>query len=173
MSYQNINSIMADIDVDLSAAESHGMAVGMLCVNDRTKPGYWLQELAQEAGEINEEDRLALVSLFEETRRLLASDDFSFELLLPDEDTSLNGQLQALRDWCQGFLYGIGSASPGSGWSRESQEIVKDIAEFTRLETDAQGEEAENDFMELIEYLRASVIFLRTELNRAAYSAIH
>lgn len=173
MSYQNINSIVADIDIDLSAAQSHGMAAGMLCVNDRTKPGYWLQELTQDADAIDEDDKNALVSLFEETRRLLASDDFSFELLLPGEDTALNGQLEALREWCQGFLYGIGSATSAVGWSKDSQEIVKDIAEFTKLDNDAQGEEAENDFMELTEYLRASVIFLRTELNRAAYKALH
>ena len=50
---------------------------------------------------------------------------------------------------------------------------MKDIAEFTKLDTESEDEEAENDFMELTEYLRAAVIFLRTELNSADNRTVH
>jgi uncharacterized protein len=173
MFYQDINTIIIKINADLSAAESHGMAAGMLCANDRTEPGFWLQELLQETGGVNDEDRFVLEELFEETRLMLASDEFTFELLLPDETTSLNEQLEALRQWCQGFLYGIGSTTATSNWPEDSREVVKDIAEFTKLDTDAEGEDAENDFMEITEYLRAAVIFLRTALNSGHNGTIH
>jgi uncharacterized protein YgfB (UPF0149 family) len=177
MLYQDINTIIAKNDAGLSAAESHGMAVGMLCVNKRTKPGFWLRELLQDAGESNVEDRAILENLFEETRSLLNSDEFTFELLLPDEDASLGERVDALRVWCQGFLFGLGSTSSSSGsasnWPEDIREAVKDIAEFTKLETDGEGEEAENDFMEITEYLRAAVIFLRTGLNSGYDGPIH
>ena len=173
MLYRDINAIITNIDADLSAAESHGMAAGMLCVNDRTEPGFWLRELVQDAGEFNDEDKSILQGLFEETKCLLASDEFAFELLLPDEETPLSEQVEALRQWCQGFLFGIGSTTPTSGWPEDSREVVKDIAEFTKLDTDAEGEEAENDFMEITEYLRAAVIFLRTGLNSGYNGTTH
>jgi uncharacterized protein len=175
MLYQDINSILAKVDADFSAAESHGMAAGMLCADDRTEPGFWLGELLQNADEFNDEDRAVLQGLFEETKRLLASDEFAFELLLPD--TALSEQLAALRQWCQGFLFGLGAASSTSGstanWPQDSREVVKDIAEFTKLDSDVEGEEAENDFMEITEYLRAAVIFLCAGLNSGHSGTIH
>jgi uncharacterized protein len=173
MFYQDINAIVAKTDGGSSAAESHGMAVGMLCVNAHTEIEYWLGEIQQGAVEFNTDDRAILESLFEDTRGLLASDEFTFEPLLPDEQAPFCQQAEALRDWCHGFLYGLGTASPTTGWSNEIQDVVKDIAEFTKLEAGAEDEDAENDLMELTEYLRAAVIFLQSELSSADNGAAH
>jgi uncharacterized protein YgfB (UPF0149 family) len=177
MLYQDINQIIAKIDADCSAAESHGIATGMLCVNSHTEFGFWLGELSQEASALNDADKAALQDLFEQTRSLLASDEFEFDLLLPNEDTSLNEQIEALRQWCQGFLFGLGATASASvtsaTWPQEVREAVKDIAEFTKLDTDAEGEEAENDFMEITEYLRAAVIFVQSELNAVDDRTVH
>lgn len=180
MQYQDIDTIVAKNDAKLSAAEAHGMAAGMLCANDRTELRFWLQELLKDADDINDEDRSILEELFEDTRNLLAGDEFVFELLLPDDDFPLNEQVEALRKWCQGFLFGLGTTSSTAdstdstpNWSEETREVVKDIAEITKLDTDAEDEDAENDFMEITEYLRAAVIFLRTELNSADNRTVH
>lgn len=167
MLYQDINTIIAKNDPEFSAAEAHGIAVGILCVNEATKAEFWLSELVQETGEFDFDDRSDLEDLFEETRALLVSDEFVFIPLLPDEKAHLSEQVVALRFWCQGFLYGFGSSTRSSDWSEDIKELVKDISEFTKLDSDAEGEEAENDFMEVTEYLRAAVIYLRTELNSA------
>ena len=45
MAYNACNAIILQTDSDLSAAEAHGMATGMLCVNARTDSGVWLAEL--------------------------------------------------------------------------------------------------------------------------------
>jgi uncharacterized protein len=177
MFYQDINTIITKIDATLSAAESHGMAVGMLCVNNRTEPGFWLGELFQQVGGFNIEDEALLENFFAETRSLLASDEFTFDLLLPGEDARLSEQVEALRQWCQGFLFGLGTTSSTSetaaNWSVEMREIMKDITEFTKLDTDVEGEEAENDFMEITEYLRAAVIFVQAELNAIDVRIVH
>ncbi len=167
MRYQEIDSITKKLEACLCAAETQGIATGILCGNDRTETEFWLSQLLQDqdVDEVELEDKIALEQLFENTRRSLVGDDFSYELLLPNEEVPLSKQADALRNWCQGFLFGIGSIQPTSDWSAESREIVKDIAEFTKLDANAEGEEAETDFMEITEYLRAAVMYLRTELQ--------
>ncbi|TAK62668.1 UPF0149 family protein [Methylobacter sp.] len=165
MTYQVINEIVMQDDAELSAAQVHGMATGMLCVNERAQSAEWLNELFRNAGPVADEDKTVLVHLFEETRSLLASDDFEFDLLLPDDEASLSEQVEALTYWCQGFLLGVGFTPASSGWPREVTEILRDIVEFTKLDTEAEGEEDESDFMEITEYMRSAVLLLKSELN--------
>ncbi len=166
MAYQVINSIVIQSDARLSAAEAHGMATGMLCVNDHVTSTQGLTELLRNALPITEEQQEVLVRLFEETRRLLNSDEFEFDLFLPDEDSPLNEQIEALRNWCIGFLAGVGFANPKSNWPGDVNEILKDIVEFTKLETeDVAGEDDENGLMEVTEFLRSAVLLLRDELS--------
>jgi uncharacterized protein len=173
MIYQDINAIFAKTNGDFSAAESHGIATGILCVNAHTEPEYWLQELEQDSGDFTADDLAILESLFEETRNTLVSDEFTFQPLLPNESAPIDEQVEALRNWCQGFLYGIGFASPTADWPKEIHEVVKDITEFTKLDPGKEDEDAESDMMELTEYLRAAVIFLHTELNSTDKRNVH
>ncbi len=165
MTYQVINEIVVQSDAELSAAQAHGMATGMLCANEQAQSAEWLTELFLHATPVTEEDKAVLVHLFEETRSLLASDDFEFDLLLPDDDVLLSEQVEALTEWCRGFLLGVGFTHAASDLSREATEILKDIAEFTKLDTEAEGEEDEGDFMEITEYMRSAVLLLKSELN--------
>lgn len=177
MEYQEVDAIMVRNDLGLSAAEAHGMATGMLCINDRTESTFWLGEILQNAGELNADESIFLKDLFEEIKNTLSSDEFAFELLLPDDDFPINEKVEALRQWCQGFLYGLGTSSSSSNstakWPQDVREAVRDITEFTKLDTNAEGEDAENDFTEITEYLKAVVIFLRTELNSADNRTVH
>ncbi|MBL6986245.1 MAG: UPF0149 family protein [Methylobacter sp.] len=166
MTYIVINTIVIRCDAQLSAAEAHGMATGMLCANEQAQSTEWLNELFRHATPATDQDRATLVHLFEETRDLLASDEFEFDLLLPDDDNLLGEQVEALTYWCQGFLLGVGFTHTASDLSKEVTEILKDIAEFTKLDTEAEGEEDEGDFMEITEYMRSAVLLLRSELNK-------
>jgi yecA family protein len=167
MTYPIINEIVIQSDPELSAAQAHGVATGMLCVNEQAQSTEWLTELFRNDEPVSDEDKSALVHLFEETRSLLSSEDFEFDLFLPDdEDASLSERVEALTYWCQGFLLGVGVARAASDWPREVTEILKDIVEFTKLDTEAEGEEDENDFTEIIEYIRSAVLLLRSELNK-------
>ena len=173
MAYPIVNAILIQIDADLSASEAHGMATGMLCVNAGTTVEYWLSELLHDGNVLTDADKPILVRLFDETRRLLASNEFEFDLFLPDDDMPLSSRVIALTRWCQGFLYGIGAAvRAASGVSEEAREILKDISEFTKLDTDAEGEEDENAFIEITEYLRPAVLLLRDELGNPAEGSV-
>ena len=165
MAYNACNAIIVQCDAELSAAEAHGMATGMLCANEQADSTAWLTELLQNDRPVPDKDKNLLVRLFEETRRLLASDEFEFDLLLPEEDASLSEQVEALRNWCRGFLFGVGSGAATANWSKEVREIFKDITEFTKLDVNAEGEEDERALVEITEYLRSAVILLRDELG--------
>lgn len=164
MAYPIINAILVKNEVDVCAAEAHGLATGMLCVNEHTDSSYWLDELLPDDNAIADEQKKLLIRLYEETKRLLTGDQFEFDLFLPDDDAPFIEKITALRSWCQGFLFGVGHRSK-SGFSKDANEIIKDIAEFTKLDTDTDDdEENEVAFMELTEYLRTAVLLLRAEL---------
>ncbi len=173
MVYPIVNKLITECNSDLSAAEAHGMAAGMLCVNAETLSSYWLAELLDDAKPVSDEGRQLLARLFEETRRLLASDEFAFALFLPDDDTLLSGRVSALKSWCQGFLYGVGTAHLTADYSSDVREILKDISEFTRLDNMAEGEEDENAFVEITEYLKSVVLLLRDDLTTHNPGKIH
>jgi uncharacterized protein len=165
MAYDACNSILIQVDDELTAAEAHGMAAGMLCVNEQANCSFWLAELSLNQDSLMDEDKELLTRLFDETKRLLVSDEFEFELFLPDDDSSLIERVEALRNWCRGYLFGIGLDKKASDWSKDVREILRDISEFTKIDDSSEGEEDENSFTEITEYLRSAVLLLRMELG--------
>ena len=107
-------------------------------------------------------DRL-FASVFAET----ASSNEGFSLFLP-EDLVVDAQrLVAVRDWCQGFLYGIGLGGDAviKQASPQMRDLLRDITEITRLATDDVDNSSENQsaLIEIEEYLRVGVLLLREE----------
>lgn len=166
MSYAIIDAILVQYDGELSAAEAHGMASGLLAVNSKFSNETWLHELLQNTPPVSSEHKVELLGLFDDIQDVLVDDEFEFDLFLPDDkESDLLERVDALRQWCKGFLFGVGFANTKTNFSPQIQEILKDVSEITKLDTDIEleDEEAENDFMELTEYLRAAVLALRDE----------
>lgn len=173
MHYQVINSIAAKIDPELSAAEIHGIASGMVCVNNRTEFKSWMKEIAQDYAALDPNDKAALEELFIQTSAVLNNQEFDFDLLLPDDNCPLPERLEALRQWCRGYLFGIGTGAFNSVWPEDMREVIKDISELTKLDSDAEGEDAESDFMEIAEYVKTGVVFINAELNSLPSATLH
>lgn len=93
-----------------------------------------------------------------------------FHLLLPDESEDVELQVQALGDWCQGFLVGL-SAGGIQDFTRQPEdvaEILKDFSEIARAGTcyDLDGsEEDEGSYQQLVEYVRVGVLLINEELH--------
>lgn len=186
MVYQTIDRILKEEGTDISAAEAHGIATGMLCVDATTTADNWLSELFAEAVPADEKAAV-LTRLFEQTAELLMNEDYSFDLLLPGDDDNMGERVEALRSWCQGFLFGIGYADAvdegravrrsAADWPGETGEILKDIVEFTKMDSieDGLSEEEEDAaaFVEINEYLRVAVFTIRNEFNKNADTTYH
>jgi uncharacterized protein YgfB (UPF0149 family) len=88
---------------------------------------------------------------------------------LPEDDAAVEERVEALGQWCQGFLLGISAGGlkdldklPG-----DSGEILRDMVEIARVgsyELEG-GDEDEESFQQLLEYVRTGVLLLNEEVN--------
>ena len=172
MAYQTISKIFQKNETDLTASEAHGLATGLLCIENNIEAASWLAELFENDIVLIDEDKTILMALFEQTRKLLSDEDesFRYDLFLPSDDVSLTEQLEAVSAWCEGFLFGIGFSKSSSEWPGETGEIVKDIVEFTKMDTavdqdldEDESNEHEAALIEVQEYLRAAVMMIRDQ----------
>jgi uncharacterized protein len=99
--------------------------------------------------------------------------EMTFEPLLPGEERPLAERVQALAEWCQGFLSGLGQGGIDpqamEGADAESiAEIFTDFAEISRaaLDVEEPADPNEPDFAlaEVKEYVRVSVQIVFEEL---------
>jgi uncharacterized protein YgfB (UPF0149 family) len=165
--YADIQRVLTDERALADAAEAHGTLAGSLCAG-----GYrfedWLLEILPE-GRAQPLAAATLRALYAETAGSLRAPDMEFDLLLPEEALSIDARATALAQWCQGFLYGLGSGAVQDAGSLPGDvgEIVRDLTEISRVGVDiAQTEESnESAYAELVEFVRVSVQVVFEELE--------
>jgi uncharacterized protein YgfB (UPF0149 family) len=149
-------------------SEAHGCLCGALCLRPDYSRADWLDEILPEAGPATDGGD-PLATLFLESAGALARPDMEFEPMLPDDDAPLESRVEAFAAWCQGFLYGFGTAGtaaravlPGA-----VSEVLADLAQLSQGGVpDANEPEVEEDaYIELVEYLRAAVQLVYEELD--------
>ncbi len=116
------------------------------------------------------------VTLAAVTLGALQDEEFEFHLLLPDDETAMETRVQALGEWCQGFMaaYALMVADTGNtGLGEETSEILRDVAAIAEagFEEDEDADEAENYYFELVEYLRFASLNLFMDRLLAAEAA--
>ena len=174
--YADIQSVLTDERALADAAEAHGTLSGCLCAGEGYRFEDWLLEILPE-GRAQPLAGATLRELYSETAGSLRAPDMEFDLLLPEEAQSIDARATALAQWCQGFLYGLGSGPVQDAASLPGDlgEIVRDLTEISRVGVDiAQTEESnENAYVELVEFVRVSVqvIFEELEPMRATPSS--
>ena len=94
----------------------------------------------------------------------LGDGEFSFELLLGEDDLPLRQRAQALFDWCRSFLGGFGLAAGAQPpLSEEGAEALQDLARLAGAsvqEIDEDEDEDEDALSELEEFVRVAVLLL-------------
>jgi len=158
--------------LDQNPAEVHGFALGLLLAGVADPQRLWQQELYSEldpADVLAGECRELLAGLF---NTVFASNDdiaATFSLLLPDDIAVEANTLVAVRDWCQGFLYGfgLGGEHVDADLSAQSREWLHDVSEIGLLDTEdvANDEESQSALIEIEEYLRVGVLLVREDLQ--------
>jgi uncharacterized protein len=165
--YNLIQQLLLEERSLADAAEAHGTLAGCLCAASGYRCEDWLREILPE-GRAQGTAAAELQALYEATANALRQPDMEFELLLPADTQPIDVRAAALAEWCQGFLYGLGSGAiadvgelPG-----DAGEVVRDLTEITRAGVDAgAGEESnESAYAELVEFVRVGVQLLFEEL---------
>jgi uncharacterized protein YgfB (UPF0149 family) len=169
VTFPEVARVLQLLQSSVAAAESHGCLCGALCTIQQYPLESWLDELVPDADDDPADDRAPLRLLFADTVRALRGDEMEFQLLLPDDDALLVERATALSQWCQGFLYGFGTAGPvpRDQLGGEVDEVLRDLTHISQasVETGADAEEEEQAYSEIVEYVRAGVQLIHDELT--------
>lgn len=176
-SYDQLEQRLRAMDADSGAAEAHGLLCGTICAGGMAEPAVWLEYLlgenslsaqAQECSDM-------LITLRTDVLRQFHDDALGFSLLLPADTAALAQRTDELGHWCAGFLYGLalGGINEGADLPDTITEVMQDFydishARFAYETTDEADEEA---YMEIVEYVRMSVLLLYEELQPMPASA--
>lgn len=145
----------------------HGRWVGVLCpraLDEAARQSLLTEALWQ--GVAEDEDHQLLQQLVDWTFAGLADPLLSFQLLLPGLDLPIAVRAQALVQWMEGFIQGLGeSGIRERDMNAEARELLKDFLEISRMDTDLadENEEDEKNLFELVEYCRVAVLSLYEE----------
>ena len=151
-------------------AELHGHLSGMLVINKRLSADEWIDNVIEDYCFEVKGDRLkvnmVLSALFEFVEDKLKADNFTFNLLLPEDEEDLSFRLEALSVWCGAFLTGLAFAGLKSDQNLDPEvgEFLQDLEKISKVDTavdETQGEEV--DYIELTEYVKAGVFLLYDE----------
>lgn len=169
ISFEELDDAFATSAAPVDVAEAHGSLCGALCAVTGYGFDDWANEVladAETAGALR--TRHLMGAIFDETAQALGGQEMTFEPLLPDDDADLAARVEALAQWCTGFLYGLGAGQlpsleqvPG-----DVGEVLRDFGEIGRATVDsADGEEAnEGSYAELVEFVRAGTQLVYEEL---------
>lgn len=180
VTFTEITHLLRSAGSAIPTAESHGCLSGALCMSADYSLDRWLAEIVPaedetQAGRVTDDVRQPLSLLFTDTLAALRGDAMQFEPLLPDDDAPLEQRTLALSQWCQGFLYGFGSVRRvrAEELPNSIDEVLHDLADISRAEVDVTeaGEEQEQSYTDLVEYLRAGVQLVHDELVLVRASA--
>ncbi len=107
-------------------------------------------------------DLLARMNLA--TLSAVRDSDYAFHPLLPDDDDTIEDRVLSVSRWATGFLTGFTQGvavtqGADSAVSPDTAETLRDFAAIAQVETDvADGDDADRDLEELIEYLRFAAL---------------
>jgi len=95
--------------------------------------------------------------------------------LLPGDDASLLQRTQALSRWCAGYLYGLalGGIKDDAAFPGDTGEVIKDFYEISNADfiADPTDDDNEEAYMEIMEYVRMSVLLMYEDLQSVPASA--
>lgn len=151
------------------AAELHGLVTGVVCVVQPPDQAGWRTLLAHLDVTLAEDSAVwrLLEDEGQDLAESLAEDNLDFEPLLPDDEQPLAERLQALASWCSGLL--LGFALAGGKVRADEQELIGDVQDISGLDWQDQpaDEEAENDYADLLEFVRLVPVSLAMGRSKA------
>jgi uncharacterized protein YgfB (UPF0149 family) len=173
LDFDSVQAALEGLGANLDAAEAHGTLCALL-LEDADFPGWLghcLDDLPDAEDVLAGERLTVLESLYLLTREQLGSGELGLEILLPDEDDDFGLRLLGLSNWCQGYLYGFGvlAAHPQAALDAEARECLSDLLEISKLSHDEDAsEDAQLQFVELVEHVRIVALMLNESLNPPA-----
>ncbi|MGC4029818.1 MAG: UPF0149 family protein [Steroidobacteraceae bacterium] len=167
LAFEDLQRVLVQQRALTDAAEAHGVLVGALCAMTCSLDD-WMAEILPE-GRADRAGAASLRAIFDSTCGTLGDDNLAFEPLLPSDDASIGERTAALGEWCQGFLYGLGSGCvpDPAAMDAEAAEVLRDLTEISQVEAD-MGDDIETNeeaYAELVEFVRVGVQLIYAHLT--------
>ncbi|STX49982.1 Putative conserved exported protein precursor [Legionella busanensis] len=169
--YQEFVNKIAILSLPISSSELHGIICGYLCAGAAEKAESYLQALTlqNKKDEFTRAAAMAIFDAYTVTQQQIINIDFTFQLLLPDEESPLIYRAQAFSQWCEGFTQGI--TLSGINYElldeEDSREALQHIVEFAQLDYNNVdvSEEDEKALVDISEYTRMAVLRLSEDFH--------
>lgn len=174
MDYIDLESALAAMDAEMEPSEAHGTLCGLLCTNNTITPDATIRVLFESFDKNNllqMEAAKLIFTLYDQTVLQLNDSTCDFHLLLPPEVQSSTADLvDALAQWCQGFLLGLsaGGIKDLDAVPDEIREITKDFLEISRASSGYELDDSDQDeesYLQLLEYVRVGVLLINEVLQ--------
>lgn len=165
LEYDELENLLTKVNAETCAAECHGFLCGQICVTGYADAQQWRDYLAMQVDNASRMQDCVdeIHTMVGEIRVLIASPDFDFRLMLPDDSAPFRDRVEALGEWCHGFLNGFGMSrdTRAAMINDECQELIEDFSKICRVGLDEDDEEEdERALVELVEYVRLGVMSL-------------
>lgn len=172
LSYSSFETMLKAENIIVDPSEVQGILCGMLAGGMNLDDQNWLEALADV---INQGDALSttaqqnVVLMFNQICQEFIEADFALRMCLPSDASSINVRGAALVNWVHGFLLGFGLHQDDlTKCSEEAKEALEDFAQISKLDEDMEeGEESEQAFFEVIEYVRISAMLCFNEMGKS------
>ena len=171
-SFHEVSKALQHVQAIIGASETHGLLCGMICSGSNMSKEAWLNTVFDTLdieSSVDSQEAQLLNSIYSASRWQLRDLNFSFQMLLPDDDNPLYDRAQSLTTWCQGFLCGLGLGGlqiqdSFSADIREGLLHLVDIAKLNLQNIDVCDED-ETAYTEVFEYVRTVVFALFDEFS--------
>jgi yecA family protein len=170
LTHTSLSDLLSRAGAETCASEFHGFLCGQLCAAESADEDLWVELL-----DLQTRDDVLAERCYAEARRLavgvdsdLRSQDFSFRLLLPDEDSDLAERVDALGEWCHGFLNGFGlvEGRAGAELDEDCRELLDDFSVICRVSAGEPEDGDEEHLFQVVEYVRVGVMTIYEEYRR-------
>ncbi|MCD9467409.1 YecA family protein [Photobacterium iliopiscarium] len=170
--YQAVEAELKEQGLAAMPAELHGLLSGMICgglaVDDESWAGP-VCDYANEGEPMTDGAKMIVRTLFSTTADELIGGGFEFSLLMPDDDESLSDRAEALTEWVNSFISGLGLMDlQKNQLSEEITEALADLQEISQLgiDEDEDLEEQAALFEQVVEHVRMCVLSCHSELGQ-------
>ena len=159
--YIQIESTLVLSGIEISASEVHGTIVGAIANHMKSGQSPDLLRLVEPNADIND-GRFAQLSetlydLYRENSGFLLEGKEGFNLLMPDDDESIDTRAESLASWSRGYILGLlyNEAFSIDQLPDNGPEIVRDIMQIAEAAAGSDNEQEEGwALAELEEYIK-------------------
>lgn len=170
LTFANVQAALGGENFHAHASEIHGLLTGIISAGFSFEDeGYLviINDFFNNGEGLGKNLKLLIKDLYGNIWQEVLDENFTFQLLVPDDDDAMVERGQALSLWVQGFNLGFGLQQKDKAqFSEDVTEIIKDFADIANLSSELdEDEDTEQAYFEILEYVRISSLLCFAELG--------